>query len=232
MLTKTSALTHVFWWRTPSKRPRPLLLKDRRSAFALEFAMVAPVFFALLLMVFEISYDLFLQEVLSNSLQIVARDIQVGKTEDSDSASSFMSTYFCPASTSGLLNCNSLFLRVEEMNFSTGTCANLDFYDATTGTPPVSGRNLQLGGFWSVQGVGSGASLNTSPCATTSSSSGYCNPSSQSPILLSAVYVAPSFLAGLLSPVLYNGSFVRPIFATAALATEAFTPIANPPLQC
>jgi hypothetical protein len=209
------------------------LLKSTRSSFALEFAMTAPVFFALLLMVFEVSYDEFLQEVLDDALQTAARDIQVGATQNTATPSAFMSGYFCPTATHGLLNCNSLYLRIEQMNFTTGTCQNLDYYDAVAGGGPVVGGVLGLGDFWSTGGQGSGSVNNLSPCSsTTSTYPGYCNPGSSEMVLLTAVYTAPSFLGGLLSPVKYNGSYVRPIYATAALTTEPFVTVANRPSPC
>ena len=212
------------------------LAKTPRGSFALEFGLTAPIFFVLLLAVFEISYDQFLQVVLNDSLQTAARDVQVGTTQNTASPASFMSNYFCPTATHGLLNCHNLYVRIEQMNFSSGTCQNLDFYDATVGRAPVAGGALQLGDFWSMDGQGNGAAANLSPCSTINTSAsttpGYCNPGSQSMVLLSAVYIAPSFLGGLLSPVKYKGSYVRPIFSTAALTTEAFPPLANRPSPC
>jgi hypothetical protein len=211
--------------------------RDRRGAFALEFAMVAPIFFLLLFVVFEVSYDLFMQEVLDNALQSTARMVQIGKTQSSIN-SNFVSTYFCP-NDNGLLNCNNLFVRIQEVTFTQGSCTNLsstkigDYYDATTGTVPISGGVLQLGDYYSGAGtVGTGANIGLSPCASPNSSSGFCDAGASEMILMTAVYVAPSFLDGMvLNKVKYNGQYVRAQTSTAAFVTEPFA-LLSPPNPC
>lgn len=201
----------------------------RRAAFAVEFAMVAPIFLLLLFIVFEVSYDLFMQEVLDNTLQFTARQVQIGNTQAASNAT-FVSQFFCP-NDGGLLNCNNLFVRVQQVTFTQGSCTNLattatgDFYDATNGQTPVSGGVLQLGGYYNGAGVtGTGSTIGLSPCATANSSSGFCNAGPQEMILMTAVYVAPSFLNGMvLNRIQYNGHFVRAQQSTAAIVTEAFS---------
>lgn len=195
----------------------------RRGAFALEFALVAPVFLVLLFVVFEVSYDEFMQEVLDNALQSSARQVQIGNTQTATSGT-FVQNYFCPYDD-GLINCNSLYVRIQSVSFGSGSCSNLDFYDATVpGGAPSSGSVLQLGAFYNGAGnEGNGANSNMSPCATPNSSSGYCNAGSQEFILMTAIYVAPSFLGGLLPyHFTYGGSYVRPIYSSAAFQTEPF----------
>lgn len=211
--------------------------RDRRGAFALEFAMVAPIFFLLLFVVFEVSYDLFMQEVLDNALQSAARTVQIGKTQSATS-SNFVSTYFCP-NDSGLLNCNNLFVRIQEVTFTKGSCTNLssttigDYYDATNGQTPISGGVLQLGDYYSGAGtVGTGSNVGLSPCGSANSSSGFCDAGASEMILMTAVYVAPSFLDGMvLNKVQYNGQYVRAQTATAAFVTEPFA-LLSPPNPC
>ncbi len=192
----------------------------RKASFAVEFAIVGPIFFLLLFTVFEISFDLFNQEVLDSALQYTARQVQVGNTQGA-SATSFVSTYFCP-NDGGLLNCNSVYVRIEHVNFGTASCA--DFYDATSGHLPETGNTLELGYYYSGAGaVGLGTKVGNSTCDNADSSTGFVNAPSQSCILMSAVYVAPSFLTGLvLNRINYNGHSVRAAFSTAAFVTEPF----------
>jgi Flp pilus assembly protein TadG len=204
---------------------------DRRGSFALEFAIVAPVFLVLLFMVFEIAYDEFMQEVLDNTLQSSARQVQIGNTQSATTAT-FVQNYMCPYD-SGLFNCNNLFVRIQEVTFTPGSCSDVtnaasatgDFYDATTVGLPLSNGVLQLGGFYNGAGAqGNGSTLNLSPCATASSGSGYCNVGSQQFILMTAIYVAPSFLNGLvLNHITYGGKYVRAMMSVAAFETEPFT---------
>ena len=208
----------------------PVLRKfaSRRAVFAIEFAIVAPVFLLLLFVVFEVSYDLFMQEVLNNTLQYTAREIQIGNTQGGASAT-FVRQNFCPAD-GGLLNCNSVYLRIQALDFAPGSCSNLsnsstgDVYDATSGQLPVTNGVLQLGDFYSGAGdPGSGAPVGLSPCATPNSSSGFCNAGPSQMVLLTAVYVAPSFLDGLvLNRLEYNDQYIRGQLATAAFVTEPF----------
>jgi hypothetical protein len=202
----------------------------RRGAFALEFALVAPVFMVMLFVVFEVSYDEFLQEVLDNALQSAARQVQIGNTQ-SASTSTFVTSYFCSYG-GGLLNCNNLYVRIQSISFSAGSCSNLssssatgDFYDATVSGPPVSSGVLELGDFYSGAGtVGSGSDVNLSPCESSSSSAGYCNAGPQELILMTGVYVAPSFLDGLvLNHITYGGKYVRALYSTAVFETEPFS---------
>jgi hypothetical protein len=200
------------------------------GAFALEFALVAPVFMVMLFVVFEISYDEFMQEVLDNALQSAARQVQIGDTQ-SASTSTFVTDYFCPYG-SGLLNCKNLFVRIQSISFSAGSCSNLssssatgDFYDATVSGAPVSSGVLELGDFYSGAGtVGSGSDDNLSSCASSSSSAGYCNAGPQELILMTGIYVAPSFLDGLvLNHITYGGNYVRALYSTASFETEPFS---------
>ena len=88
-------------------RATRLLRSDKRSVTAVEFALVVPTFLVLLFVVFEVSYDLFMQEVLDNALQSAARQVQIGNTQTA-SNSTFVNNFFCPYGD-GLLNCNNLF---------------------------------------------------------------------------------------------------------------------------
>jgi Flp pilus assembly protein TadG len=200
----------------------------KRSAFAVEFSIVAPIFLLLLFVVFEVAYDLFLQEVLDSSLAITARQVQVGNTQGA-SASNFVSTYFCP-NDGGLLNCNNLYVRIEEVTLQgTSTCD--DFYDATSGSAPIVNGTLELGYYYNGAGQqGTGGNVGPTVCETAGSNTSFNNAGASQCIVMSAVYVAPSFLNGLvLNRITYNGHLVRTQFSTAAFITEPFTATALTP---
>jgi hypothetical protein len=199
----------------------------RRGVLALEFALVAPFFFLLLFAVFEISYDLFMQSVLDNTLQYAARQVQIGNAQGS-TGPTFVAQYVCPYD-GGLLNCNNLFVRVEQVNFGTAACT--DFYDATTGQLPIVNGQLNLGYYYSGAGaLGQGSAVGNTNCDIGTSASGFVNAGPSECIIMSAIYVAPSFLNGLiLNRIKYNGKYVRAQLATAAFITEPFTATAGSP---
>ena len=197
-------------------RCRTPLSADRRGAFALEFAMVGPIFLLALLFVFNVAYDLFTNEVLNNAVQTTARQMQTGTAPVATSQSQFVSTVVCP-NTYGLIDCNNIFVRVEQID--TNTCS--DFYDATPGTLPVVGGSLQLGDYG-----GAGSDTGPSQCATGNAATGFCNAGPNEAILISMIYTAPSFIGQLLGTVVtYNGASVTPLLATAGFETEGFAPL-------
>lgn len=202
------------------KLRRPTLSVDRKGAFALEFGLVAPLFFLVLFFVFNLAYKFFNQEVLDDATQVTARQIQTGNAQAAADGTDFIKTYFCP-NTYGLLNCNRIFLRVEHIEASTCT----DFYDATDGRLPVVNGVLELGDYG-----GKGGNVGPTACATDGSAIGFCNAGPNETVLLSAVYVAPSFLGGLLPPgmtMTYGGNAVSAMLATAGFETENFASAAQ-----
>jgi len=212
----------------------------RDGSVIVEFAIVGPVFFLMLLFVFDTAYDLFLQEVLESSLAVAARDMQIGASQNATATgttTSFTGAYFCPSAL-GLLNCNNLYIRVEALDTSsTTTCA--DVYDATTGTLPLSSSTpatLQLATFTSENGAGAGGTIPppATPCDPTSQI-GYCNPGANEFVLMTAIYVAPSFLNGLLpntAVYTYGGTDVRAQLASTAFQTEYFSTDKTRPSPC
>jgi hypothetical protein len=224
--------------RAQQHRQRPsramAVLQERRGAAALEFAICGPIFLLLLFFVFEISYDLFLQECLNSALAFSARQMQIGTTQESAASggNSFISAYLCPDAF-GFLNCKNLYLRVEVINSSFTTDCT-DLYQVTTGELPITNGVLQLGSFSSVNGAGIGTQIASTTCDSTAGQ-GVCNPTDSELVLLTAVYLGPSFLNGLLpgaQTYSYNGSDVRAQLASTAFQTEDFTPVTNPPDPC
>lgn len=203
-----------------------------------EYAIVGPVFFLMLLFVFEVAYDLFLQEVLESALAVAARQMQIGASQDATGTgtTSFTAADVCP-SAFGLLNCNSLYVRVEVLNTAqTSTCA--DVYNATTGTLPLSAgapAMLQLAAYTSQNGPGTGGPNPTATACDPTAQIGYCNPGPDEFVLLTAIYTAPSFLNGLLpntSIYTYGGHDVRAQLASTAFQTEYFSADKTRPSPC
>jgi hypothetical protein len=192
------------------------------------------LFFAL-----DVAYGAFLQGVLDTSVQAAARQIQVGSTSNAGgptTGAALQSQYVCP-DTLGLLNCGNLYIRVESIDQTAATlCPGgynaQDLYNATDGALPGSGRTLGLSLYSNGTGYGTGAG-GTTTCEASSelnsaTSPGYCvagGSATAAPVLLilSAVYITPSFVGKLLpGSYNYNGNTVRAFFSSAALITEGF----------
>ncbi len=83
----------------PIQRMRPSttsLTRDQRGSTALEFAIVALPCLGLLLGIFGLSYDFYLQEALDYSLREAVRQIQLGAIPPGTSTASFTANTFCP----------------------------------------------------------------------------------------------------------------------------------------
>jgi hypothetical protein len=197
----------------------------RRATVLVEFAVVGPVFFLMLFMAFDFSYDSFLNSVLDSAVQATARQIEVGGAQGDTKRQSLITNALCPNAL-GLLNCNNLYVRVESIIQSScpGGAGEPDLYDATDGELPQTGKGVLGLGLY-----GGTGQAGPTACETNNSASGFCvaGPgTSKDPeiIILSAVYLAPSFLGHLvLQSFTYQGHVVRPMFSSAAFITEAFT---------
>jgi len=219
------------------KRPGFL---GRRGTVMVEFAIVGPIFFALLFLALDGAYGAFLQGALDTAVQAAARQIQVGSTSGSTgptTGAQLQGQFVCP-DTLGLLNCGNLYVRLESIDQTAGTACPggynaQDLYNATTGALPGSGTTLGLSLYSNGAGYGTGAGGITTCEASgelnSTTSPGYCvagGSSAGEPVLviLSAVYITPSFLGKLLPGTYdYNGNTVRAFFSSAALITEGFS---------
>jgi Flp pilus assembly protein TadG len=101
--------------------------RSRRGSAALEFALVAPVFFALLFAIIETALMFFASQVLETITQNSARLILTGQAQQATSVANwtqFRDTYVCnqiPA----LFDCSKIYVDVESFSsFSTVTIAN------------------------------------------------------------------------------------------------------------
>jgi hypothetical protein len=213
---------------------------DRRGVSAVEAAIILPVFLVFLLALFEVAYDQFVQGILESALQITAYQVQVGNTEnatDGADGPTFISKVVCPSAIAGLLNCNGIYVRVQQFN----TTACSDFYSAVNGSLPITGNKstgfqLQLGYFVSEQGPSNDSQVGPANCETTATNAGvgFCNPGPNEYIIMTAIYLTPSFIYSLLPGQGYThgGSFVHAAFATSAFYTENFSPPATPISPC
>ncbi len=187
-------------WSGDGASRRSRALRGRRAAVALEFAIIALPFFTWMLFIFELSFDLFSQVALDNALHQAVRQIQTGNAQYLTNGQSFITNYLCPAAN-GVMNCNNLHVSVTAPTF-TGT---KDLYNFTTGAVPVSGHTLDLSAY--------------------SGATSFCNGSPGQFLLVSAIYVGPTFVGGLLPglfTVLYNGSLVHPTLSTTAIVIEPY----------
>ncbi len=218
------------------RRPAALW-RDNRTTTLMEFAIVGPLFMILLLLIFEVAYDQFEREVLESTLDYTAHEDAVGSYQGVLSGSAFVSSDFC-SNDYGLLNCNNVYVRVQEF-VPSQSC--YDLYQETTGTLPVAqsgGKwSLQLANFVSASGTGTGgvATAAGDSCITTNSATGFCNAEPSELVIMTAIYVVPSFVTALMPAAYtytYNGHYVRAPFASEAFYTEPYTASSTAGTQC
>lgn len=100
------------WFRIALHRFR----RNRRGSAAVEFALVAPVFFALLFAIVETAIVFFAGQVLETVTQDSARKIMTGQAQTANySKAQFKDTVVCPVGALArmLFNCNDLFVEVK-----------------------------------------------------------------------------------------------------------------------
>jgi hypothetical protein len=96
--------------------PRRGLVKDRRCSVPVEFAILAIPFFAMMLGLMEMGYDLFVQAALDTVVQEAAREIQVGKFVGyrGETSDALKNDIICP-NLHGLLYCPNVTVGVEPL---------------------------------------------------------------------------------------------------------------------
>ena len=110
---------------------------DRRGATAVEFALIATPFLAVICATFELGFANFQNEMLANAVNDAARAMLTGnlQTANVTTASQFVSTYMCQASQRTLpafFDCSKLIVDVRPAaSFAVGDTAN-DFYKSGT----------------------------------------------------------------------------------------------------
>jgi Flp pilus assembly protein TadG len=178
--------------------------RDRRGATALEFAILAIPFFLLVLGTCEVSFDLFMQEATDLALQAGARQMEVGEASNATGESDFVSNYICNTTAGRMLVCNNMHIKVQVLT------AGEDFSSPTvsTGKLPMNGQNLDLSTYDGTKG-----------------NSVFCTAPPGSLIMISAVYIGPTFLSGLMPGYfneLYNGRPVHAVLSQLGVASEQF----------
>src|SRR5271163_3188123 len=86
--------------------------RNRRGSAAVEFALVAPVFFALLFAIIETAIMFFASQVLETITQESARMILTGQAQTASYTQAQFQTYVC-SQIPALFNCNNLYVDVE-----------------------------------------------------------------------------------------------------------------------
>ena len=101
--------------------------RSRRGSAALEFALVAPVFFALLFAIIETALMFFASQVLETITQDSARMILTGQAQKATSVNTpdlFRTTYIC-SRIPALFDCSKIYVDVQSYSsFSSVTIAN------------------------------------------------------------------------------------------------------------
>jgi hypothetical protein len=220
-----------FGFKLPRARRR--FWRDERSTTTMELAIIGPIFLSFMFLIFEVAYDMFLQEVLETTLAATAHQVQIGNAQNTSTGPTFVTTDFC-ANDLGLLNCNNVYIRIERYLPSVAPLCT-DIYGAVSGVLPASfsgGKwSLQLGNYVGASGAGTGAAVGPSTtCISTTSAAGFCNAGADESIIMSAIYIAPSFMTALLPApysYTYNGKYVRAPFATEAFQSEIYSPNAT-----
>ncbi len=100
--------------------------RNRRASAALEFALVAPIFFALLFAIIETALMFFASQVLETVTQDSARMILTGQAQTAAYTQQQFASYVCnQTSVSVLFNCNQIYIDVKSYSsFSNVSISN------------------------------------------------------------------------------------------------------------
>jgi Flp pilus assembly protein TadG len=97
--------------------------RNRRGSAAVEFALVAPVFFALLFAIIETAIVFFAGQVLETITQNSARMIMTGQAQTAAYTATQFKTYVC-SQIPALFNCNGIYVDVESFPAFTSVTIN------------------------------------------------------------------------------------------------------------
>jgi Flp pilus assembly protein TadG len=88
--------------------------RNRRASAAVEFALVAPVFFALLFAIIEVAIMFFASQVLETITQGSARQILTGQAQSANypDATHFRTSVVCPL-IPAIFSCNNIYIDVK-----------------------------------------------------------------------------------------------------------------------
>jgi Flp pilus assembly protein TadG len=105
--------------------------RNRKGSAAVEFALAAPVFLALLFAILETGIMIFANQYLETLTQDGARMILTGQAQNGNYTSAQFHTYICNRVVA-LFNCNNIYVNVQ--SFSS--------FQALTATCPISNRTF------------------------------------------------------------------------------------------
>jgi Flp pilus assembly protein TadG len=135
----------------PSPASSPISLREllrrfrrnRRASAALEFALVAPVFFALLFAIIETALVFFANQVLETVTQDSARMIFTGQAQNASITQDQFRTYVC-SQIPALFKCDSanLYIDVE----SSSSASSVTFSDCTNSNGDFNSQQFKPGG--------------------------------------------------------------------------------------
>jgi len=97
--------------------------RNRRGSAAVEFALVAPVFFALLFAIIETGLMFFASQVLETITQDSARMIQTGQAQTASYTQAQFQSYVC-SQIPALFNCANVYVDVENYPAFTNVTIN------------------------------------------------------------------------------------------------------------
>lgn len=98
-------------------------VRTQRGATAVEFALIAPPFLALLIAILEVTLFLFAQQVLQNAAVEAGRLFMTGQAQNAGTSQSQFQTEVCPM-VSALFTCSSLMVNVQTYASATGASAS------------------------------------------------------------------------------------------------------------
>jgi Flp pilus assembly protein TadG len=91
------------------------LRRNRRGSAAVEFALVAPIFFALLFAIIETGIIFFASQVLETVNQNSARTIMTGQTQNAALTQAQFATFVC-TQVPALFTCGNIYIDVQKFN--------------------------------------------------------------------------------------------------------------------
>src|SRR6185437_14822408 len=112
--------------RVPISNALRCFRRNRRGSAAIEFALVAPVFFALLFAIIETATMFFASQVLETITQDSARLIQTGRAQQASPpfTQAQFQAYVC-SQIPALFDCNKVYVDVESYSYQAGGFSNV-----------------------------------------------------------------------------------------------------------
>ena len=144
--------------------------RSRRGSVAVEFALVAPVFFALLFAIIEVAIVFFAGQTLETVAQGSARYVMTGQAQNQGFDQTAFKTYVC-GQVPALFTCNSIYVDVQSypafsnVSISSQIDANNNFVAPTNYNPGGPGSIVVVRVFYQWQLYVTGFGFNISNLA-------------------------------------------------------------------